>query len=95
MSIILFATLSVPALGGAKSLRAATPRVPAFEELMGQMPTPPSCLHRIAAISPLYLHNPEPQSHAIIRCSPLPPAAAEGTEAQGNAYVPGHKLACS
>ena len=35
MSIILFATLSVPALGGAESLREAAPRVPAFGELMG------------------------------------------------------------
>lgn len=42
MSIILFAALSVPALGGAESLREAAPRVPAFEELMGQMPTPPT-----------------------------------------------------
>lgn len=42
MSVILFATLSFPALGGAESLREAAPRVPAFGELMGQMPRPPT-----------------------------------------------------
>ena len=62
MSIILFATLSVPALGGAESLREAAPRVPAH--------TTHSCLYRTVTIPPPYFHNPEPQGQAVIRCSP-------------------------
>lgn len=42
MSFILFATLSVPALDRAESLREAEPRVPAFGELVGQMPRSPT-----------------------------------------------------
>lgn len=38
ISIILFAALSVLALGGARSLREAASRVPIFGGLMGQLP---------------------------------------------------------
>lgn len=66
MSIILFATLSVPALGGAESLREAAPRVPAFGELMGQMPTPPTP----ASIGQLpYLHSTSVTQSLKVRLS--------------------------
>lgn len=42
MNIILFASLSVPALGVAESFREAAPRVPAFGEIMSQMPMLPT-----------------------------------------------------
>lgn len=92
MSIILFATLSVPGLGGAGSFREAAPRVSAFGELKGQLPTPflplQSNHHRFTL--PAY-----PRSGHRKMPSLLPPPEARQTKAQENACVPRHKLACS
>lgn len=97
MNIILFATLSVPVLGGAGSLRKTTPRVSAFGGAhRPATPSLPAFIGQPPSLYPTFV-TPEPQDQAINRKMPSPlclPGTRQ-TKAQENACVPEHKLACS